>query len=1004
MINIKNRFSPLTLYLFKFAGSYSTCQLISCSEETGFHEIITSDKENTLNKQKNENKMNKTKWTTWQHFSIAILFSFSTGLCAQNNALDFDGSNDYITVSYNSSHDMNTTLTIEAWVYPTDTGWNSIIMKGNYGYGFAMSGGTVGGTANNCGGAASSSGRKLVFWDQNSCSSSIYSTDTYSLNTWQHVVITVEDVGSTLTINFYIDGELDGPYTSNQTAISNGGSSKELYIGDQGECLCNYHQGKIDEVRIWDDVRTQAEIKANMYTELSGSESNLVAYYKLNESSGTTASDETSNSNDGTLTNMDGSTDWVSVPLFAQNTALDFDGTNDYVDCGNSSLGGSFTVSCWVKPGSIATDWAGFVSKNVTSGQKVFWLGQHLSGGYIRFGVYLDGNTETSLDTDSAVIANGNWYHIAASYDGNYQKIYVNGVLVKTSTDLNTAQQAGTSNYWIGKSTGAYFNGKIDEVRIWDDVRTQAEIKSNMYTELSGSESNLVAYYNMNAGRGTSLLDLTTNNNSGTLTNMDGSTDWVSGFELGVSISGTSGFRMMSSPVAGQIYSDLLAELWTQGMTSADVTSGDANVWTYDGSSWSALSDITGSGSGASLTAGQGFLVYVFADTDNDGTDDLPVTLSVSGTENSSSATVPSSGSIADAAWELAGNPYASTIDWDLVTQTAVTTSCYVWDDATSAYKTWNGSSGGLTDGLIAPYQGFWVKGSGGTGSITIETADKSSTAGTFYKTMNDSTGSMIFSITSGDYSDETYVSFMTNGEESIDNSDAYKLLPMTPTDRLVGLSYAEGSGLDINNLPYAYEGSISIPLDVMSLTVDDNYNFVTNENNVTMSWDISSVPESIIGLTLTDNTTNATTDLLQSEEMTFTTTAKGSFPAYGSGGVNIYPEVGESQFTLTIHYSVLSSEDGSTIPTEYALHQAYPNPFNPSTTITFDVPAETGHALSLQIFNVKGQLVETLINEHMEPGTHKAEWNPRNLSSGLYIVQMKAGDKTFIQKITFIK
>ncbi len=90
----------------------------------------------------------------------------------------------------------------------------------------------------------------------------------------------------------------------------------------------------------------------------------------------------------------------------------------------------------------------------------------------------------------------------------------------------------------------------------------------------------------------------------------------------------------MSSPVAGQIYGDLLSELWTQGMTSADVTSGDANVWTYDGSSWSALDDITGSGSGASLTAGQGFLVYVYADTDNDGDDDLPVTLSVSGTEN----------------------------------------------------------------------------------------------------------------------------------------------------------------------------------------------------------------------------------------------------------------------------------------------------------------------------------------------------------------------------------
>jgi hypothetical protein len=292
-----------------------------------------------------------------------------------------------------------------------------------------------------------------------------------------------------------------------------------------------------------------------------------------------------------------------------------------------------------------------------------------------------------------------------------------------------------------------------------------------------------------------------------------------------VTISGSSDhFRMMSSPVAGQIYGDLLSELWTQGMTAGgDATSGDNNVWTYSGTGWIDVTDI--SGSGTSLTAGQGFLVYVYVDTDNDGdTGDtgangyLPVTLSVSETGNSSSATVPSSGSIADEAWELAGNPYASTIDWDNVTQTNVTTSAYVWDSqaGTPAYISWNGSSGSLTDGLIAPYQGFWVQGDGGTGSITITTANKSSTAGSFYKTMNDSAGSMSFTIASGDYSDQTFVSFINNGEEGIDNSDAYKLLPMTPSERVVGISYAEGNGLDISNLPYSHEGSIAIPLDIM--------------------------------------------------------------------------------------------------------------------------------------------------------------------------------------------
>ena len=390
-----------------------------------------------------------------------------------------------------------------------------------------------------------------------------------------------------------------------------------------------------------------------------------------------------------------------------------------------------------------------------------------------------------------------------------------------------------------------------------------------------------------------------------------------------VTISGSSDhWRMMSSPVAGTVYDDILYPLWIQGMTGGDVTDGTANVWTYDAANteWDALSNLNT----ASLTAGQGFLVYVYTDTDSDGDDDLPVTLSVPGTENSGNITVPSSGSIDDAAWEFAGNPYATTIDWDDVTQTSVTTSAYVWDSqaGTPAYISWNSSAGSLTDGLIAPYQGFWVQGSGGSGSITIAEADKSSTAGSFYKTMADNTGSMSFSISSGDYSDQTFVSFMENGEAGMDNSDAYKLLPMTPSERVVGISYAEGNGLDINNLPYVSDMAINIPLDVMYLTLDDDYNFVTNENEVTMSWDLSSLPETIIGLTLTDNTANATTDLLQSEELAFTIQAKGSFPAYGSGGVNIYPEVGESQFTLSVAYSALTTNDDM-MPKEFALHPA---------------------------------------------------------------------------------
>jgi len=482
-------------------------------------------------------------------------------------------------------------------------------------------------------------------------------------------------------------------------------------------------------------------------------------------------------------------------------------------------------------------------------------------------------------------------------------------------------------------------------------------------------------------------------------------------FDVGCIISGNAGFRMMSSPVSGAILSDLLSELWTQGMTGADADytgNNNANVWTLDVANqiWTALSDI--STSGTSLTAGEGFMVYVFSDTDNDGTDDLPVTLSVSGTENSSSATLPSSGTIgynsgtSTGHWALAGNPYASTIDWDLITQTNVVTSCYVWDDATNAYISWNGSAGSLTDGLIAPYQGFWVQASNNSGgSITIETSDKSSQAGTFYRTMNDSTGSASLTVSSNGYDRTIYVSFNLNGDVSLDIADAYQLMPMQMTNHLIAMTYADETALAINNLPVSYTEEVTVPLDVMMLTVE-NQLFQPMEADGLITWDISNVPNNLT-LSITNQLTGTRTPLTEGDALSFTTELKDAF-GYPEGTVNHYPLNGESLFALTVSQTQMASEN-ETVPRHFALHPVYPNPFNPSTMISFDVPlVETLDITSLQVYNIKGQLVETLVNEQLNPGTHKIQWNPVNLSSGTYVVKLKSGEKTFTQKITYIK
>ncbi|HIF83577.1 MAG TPA: T9SS type A sorting domain-containing protein [Candidatus Marinimicrobia bacterium] len=80
----------------------------------------------------------------------------------------------------------------------------------------------------------------------------------------------------------------------------------------------------------------------------------------------------------------------------------------------------------------------------------------------------------------------------------------------------------------------------------------------------------------------------------------------------------------------------------------------------------------------------------------------------------------------------------------------------------------------------------------------------------------------------------------------------------------------------------------------------------------------------------------------------------------------------------------------------------AYPNPFNPSTVISFDL--SDADMVSLDIFDIAGRQVASLISEYMIPGSHQIVWNPGQLSSGIYFVKLIAGNTSLNQKITYVK
>jgi hypothetical protein len=97
-----------------------------------------------------------------------------------------------------------------------------------------------------------------------------------------------------------------------------------------------------------------------------------------------------------------------------------------------------------------------------------------------------------------------------------------------------------------------------------------------------------------------------------------------------------------------------------------------------------------------------------------------------------------------------------------------------------------------------------------------------------------------------------------------------------------------------------------------------------------------------------------------------------------------------------------VETEDESNLPKEFALAQNYPNPFNPSTIIGYQLPK--GGNVSLKIYDLLGNEIVTLVNEHKEVGNYEVEFNASGISSGIYFYKLQAGDKSFIKKMSVIK
>ncbi len=494
-----------------------------------------------------------------------------------------------------------------------------------------------------------------------------------------------------------------------------------------------------------------------------------------------------------------------------------------------------------------------------------------------------------------------------------------------------------------------------------------------------------------------------------------GNSNWIAGHDWNVdatfgskwipmhnlTVSGNSGYRMMSSPVSGVILSDLLDELWLQGMTGGDASSNYPNVWILDlaGQSWSAVNNI----STQSLLAGQGFLVYVFSDCNNDGNSDLPIDLFVSGNQNQSDVTISS---IPQGSYYLAGNPYVKTIDWDNISKTNLSGVVSIWDDASSDWKTYNGISGDLTNGLIAPFQGFWVQAQGGVGSFTIQLDDIATNSTTFFR-RNDAQNKFIsLSISKEDKLDNIYFTFDSTSSIGYDYKDAIKLVPLNRVSRIAAMIINEDKVLKINSLPTNYDSDITFPLQILSFSLDSVGNYIGIRDSLNLSFNEITIPENI-NVYILDNVSGVEHSINDIHALSIITDSIGVINFELNNPVNQYLNYGEQRYFISFQYTMLSNDADQLIPESYQLFQNYPNPFNSNTKIMYNLPRK--EFVKISINDMLGHEVKTLVNKIQEKGLKTIKWNGlddnnKKLPSGLYLYSIQTGSFRETKKMLFLK
>ncbi len=496
-------------------------------------------------------KMDETNWGTPSCSGTPILDSsgnnFHADTCPTTtgptggitgkfgNGGDFDEVNDYVLTGGSSKWNTLTNATISFWVKPD----------------------AVAGTAHILNNYASSTDQWGFRWTSTNfiqlyddIDNAGYTGCQASLTpgTWYYITGTLSDNGDgTYKNQLYVNGVSQN--CSHNSSASWSSYSGNLYIG-ASTSSSGFFDGTIDDVRIYNRSFSPNEI-----SQLYNIAPSPVGYWKMdegiwnNDCSTSTVFDSSTNGFTGKA--CPSSTGPTSTSTGKFGAAGNFDGTNDYVDIGDSFYSDALTVGAWVYLKSLSASQSNIVVKRngsaVTAGTNEYELSINSTGKLV-WQSWDSGGTGDVMTSTSTLSVN-TWYYVAISYPGNgagNANMYINGVLDKQQA-FAYAIVDGTSRIQIGARSGnnnaRYFNGYIDDAKIYNYARTSGQIIEDMnggHPAPGSPIGSTVATWKMNEGYGTSAHDSSTNANDLTLS----TASWTNSGKFGKAFNGLTNVRL----------------------------------------------------------------------------------------------------------------------------------------------------------------------------------------------------------------------------------------------------------------------------------------------------------------------------------------------------------------------------------------------------------------------------------------------------------------------------